>query len=35
MNLYISAAEYDYHTMQKVAEMEGLTEIIGLHKDGE
>ena len=24
MNLYISAAEYDYHTLLKVAEMAGL-----------
>ena len=25
MNLYLSAAEYDYHTLLKVAEMAGLT----------
>ena len=24
MNLYLSAAEYDYHTLLKVAEMAGL-----------
>ena len=28
MNLYISAAEYDYHTLLKVAEMAGLAGII-------
>ena len=26
MNLYLSAAEYDYHTLLKVAEMAGLRE---------
>ena len=31
MNLYISAAEYDYHTLLKVAEMAGLAGIIGFH----
>ena len=29
MNLYLSAAEYDYHTLLKVAEMAGLAGIIG------
>ena len=29
MNLYISAAEYDYHTLLKVAEMARLAGIIG------
>lgn len=32
MNLYISAAEYDYHTLLKVAEMAGLAGIIGFHE---
>ena len=27
-NLYISAAEYDYHTLLKVAEMAGLAGIV-------
>ena len=35
MNLYISAAEYDYHTLRKVAEMAGLTGIIGFHEAGD
>ena len=34
MNLYISAAEYDYHTLLKVAEMAGLAGIIGFHETG-
>ena len=33
-NLYISAAEYDYHTLLKVAEMAGLAGIVGFHGDG-
>ena len=32
MTLYISAAEYDYHTLVKVAEMAGLHGIIGCHE---
>ena len=32
MNLYISAADYDYHTLLKVAEMAGLASIIGFHE---
>ena len=32
MNLYISAAEYDYHTLLKVAEMAGLAGIVGFHE---
>ena len=35
MNLYISAAEYDYHTLLKVAEMAGLAGIIGFHETGD
>ena len=35
MNLYISAAEYDYHTLRKVAEMAGLAGIIGFHEAGD
>ena len=35
MNLYISAAEYDYHTLLKVAEMAGLAGIIGFHEAGD
>ena len=35
MNLYISAAEYDYHTLLKVAEMAWLSGIIGLHEAGD
>lgn len=31
MNLLISANEYDYHTLVKVAEMAGLAGIIGFH----
>ena len=34
-NLYISAAEYDYHTLLKVAEMAGLAGIIGFHEAGD
>ena len=34
MNLYLSAAEYDYHTLLKVAEMAGLAGIIGFHEAG-
>ena len=32
MNLYISAADYDYHTLLKVAEMAGLAGIVGFHE---
>ncbi len=35
MNLYISATEYDYHTLLKVAEMAGLAGIIGFHEAGD
>ena len=35
MNLYISAAEYDYHTLLKVSEMAGLAGIIGFHEAGD
>lgn len=35
MNLYLSAAEYDYHTLLKVAEMAGLAGIIGFHEVGD
>ena len=35
MNLYLSAAEYDYHTLLKVAEMAGLAGIIGFHEAGD
>ena len=34
-NLYISAAEYDYHTLLKVAEMAGLAGIVGFHEAGD
>ena len=34
-NLYISAAEYDYHTLLKVAEMAGLAGIVGIHEAGD
>lgn len=34
-NLFISAAEYDYHTLLKVAEMAGLAGIVGFHEAGE
>ncbi len=34
-NLYISAAEYDYHTLLKVAEMSGLAGIVGFHEAGD
>ena len=35
MDLYISAAEYDYHTRLKVSEMAGLAGIIGFHETGD
>ena len=35
MNLYLSAAEYDYHTLLKVAEMAWLAGIIGFHEAGD
>ena len=31
-NLFISAADYDYHTLLKVAEMAGLAGIVGFHE---
>lgn len=34
-NLYISAAEYDYHTLLKEAEMAGLAGIVGFHEAGD
>ena len=34
-NLYISAAEYDYHTLLKGAEMAGLAGIVGFHEAGD
>ena len=34
-NLYISAAEYDYQTLLKVAEMAGLAGIVGFHEAGD
>mgnify|MGYP000700701578 FL=1 len=34
-DLYLSAAEYDYHTLLKVAEMAGLAGIIGFHEAGD
>ena len=34
-NLYISAAEYDYHTLLKVAEMAGLAGLVGFHEGGD
>jgi len=34
-NLYISAAEYDYHTLLKVAEMAGLAGLVGFHEAGD
>ena len=34
-NLYISAAEYDYHTLLKVAGMAGLAGIVGFHEAGD
>lgn len=35
MDLYISAAEYDYHTLLKVAEMAGLAGVISFHEAGD
>ena len=35
MNLYISATEYDCHTLLKAAEMAGLAGIIGFHEAGD
>lgn len=32
---HLSAAEYDYHTLLKVAEMAGLAGIIGFHEAGD
>ena len=32
MNLYISAADYDYDTLLKVAEMAGIAGIVGFHE---
>lgn len=34
-NLYISAAEYDYHTLLKVAEMARLAGLVGFHEAGD
>ena len=34
-NLYISAAEYDYHTLLKVAEIAGLAGLVGFHEAGD
>ena len=34
-NLYISAAEYDYHTLLKVSEMAGLAGLVGFHEAGD
>lgn len=34
-NLYISAAEYDYHTLLKVAEMAGLAGLVAFHEAGD
>lgn len=34
-NLYISATEYDYHTLLKVAEMAGLAGLVGFHEAGD
>lgn len=35
MNVLISAKEYDFHSLVKVAEMAGLAGIIGFHQAGE
>lgn len=35
MNLYISEAQYDYHTLLKVAEMAGLAGLVGFHEAGD
>ena len=35
MDLYISAAEYDYHSLMKVSEMAGLAGIIGVREAGD
>ena len=35
MNLYISANDYDYHTLVKVSQTAGLYGIIGFHAAGE
>ena len=32
MTLFISARDYDYHTLVKVAEMAGLAGIVGFHE---
>ena len=32
MNLYISANDYDYHTLVKVSQMAGLYGIVGLSR---
>ena len=31
----VSAAEYDYHTLLKVAEMAGLAGLVGFHEAGD
>ncbi len=35
MNLYISANDYDYHTLVKVSQMAGLYGFVGFHEAGE
>ena len=35
MNLYISANDYDYHTLVKASQMAGLYGIVGFHEAGE
>ena len=35
MNLYVSAAKYDYHTLLKVAEVAGLAGVISFHEAGD
>ncbi len=32
MTLFVSARDYDYHTLVKVAEMAGLAGIVGFHE---
>ena len=34
MNVFISEAQYDYHTLLKVAEMAGLAGLVGFHEAG-
>lgn len=35
MNVFISEAQYDYHTLLKVAEMAGLAGLVGFHEAGD